>query len=56
MKDIKVFPKKKNRRRCEYERDRYKNLTEDEKQSLGEYGKKYYKVLKNRTASQIKTD
>ena len=33
----------------------YKNLSEDEKQKLAEYRKKYYKIQKNKNASQIKT-
>ena len=45
---------KKNKKE-EYVWERYKNLPEDEKQRLAEYRKKY-KLWKNKTASQIKTD
>ena len=40
-KDIKTFPKKKNGR------EGYKNLSEDQKQKLVEYRKKYYRIRKN---------
>ena len=35
--------------------ERYKNPLEDEKQRLAEYRTKYYKIWKNKTASQVKT-
>ena len=37
-------------------REQYKNLFEDEMQKLVECKKKYYKIWKNKNASQIKTD
>ena len=40
-KDIKTFSKKKNGR------EGYKNLSEDQKQKLVEYRKKYYRIRKN---------
>ena len=45
-KDIKVFLKKKKKRKRQYDRERYKNLSEDQKQNLVEYRKKYYKMRK----------
>ena len=44
MKDIKILLKKKKR---EYGYERYKNLSEAEKQRLVEYKKRYYNMLKN---------
>ena len=41
---ISVFLKKKKKR--QYGRERYKNLSEDEKRKLIEYRKKYYKMKK----------
>ena len=40
MKDIKVFLKKKKEKKRQYGRDRYTNLTEDEKQNPVDYKKK----------------
>ena len=34
VKDIKVFPEKKKKKKPQYGRERYKNLLEDEKQKL----------------------
>ena len=45
MKDIKIFLKKKKKR--QYGREYYKHLSEDEKQKLDEYSKKYYRIRKN---------
>ena len=39
VKDIKIFLRKKKKKR-RYDRECYKNLTEDEKQKLAEYRKK----------------
>ena len=38
--------RKKNKKR-EYSRERYKNLSEEEKQMLVAYGKRYYETQKN---------
>ena len=46
MKDIKVFLKKKKKER-QYGRERYKNLSEDEKNKLVEYRKKIYRMRKS---------
>ena len=46
-KDIKIFLKKKKGKKQEYGCERYKNLSEDEKQKLVEYRKKYYTMRKN---------
>ena len=40
VKDIKMFLKKKKKKKQQYSRERYKNLSEDEKQKLVEYRKK----------------
>ena len=42
MKDIKIFLKKKKKKKQQYGRECYKNLSEDEKQKLVEYRKKFY--------------
>ena len=50
MKDIIVFPKKKKKKKAKISDmgpERYNNLSEDEKQKLIEYRKKYYKIRKN---------
>ena len=47
MKDIKAFLKKKKKKQWQYGHGRYKDLSEDEKQKLAEYRKKYYKMRKN---------
>ena len=39
VKDIKVFLRKKKEKKQQYGRERYKNLSEDEKQNLAEYRK-----------------
>ena len=49
VKDIKIFLKKKKEKRQQYGRERYENLSEDEKQTLVEYRKKYYRMRKNAT-------
>ena len=46
-KDIKIFLKKKKEKKRQYCRERYKNLSKDEKQKLVEHRKKYYKMRKN---------
>ena len=46
MKDIKMFLKKKNKKERKYGGERYKKLSEDEKQKLVEYGKEYYRMKK----------
>ena len=46
VKDIKVFPEKKKKKKPQYGRERYKNLLEDEKQKLVQDKKKYYKMSK----------
>ena len=47
MKDIKIFLKKKKKKKQQYGLERYKNLSEDEKQKLVEYRKKYYRMREN---------
>ena len=37
-------------------KEKQKHFPEDKKQSLVEYRKKYHKILKNGTTSQLKTD
>ena len=37
-----MFLKKKKTKKREYSRQKYKNLSEDEKQQLAEYRKRYY--------------
>ena len=44
-KDIKIFLKKKEKQ--QYGCERYKNLSEDVKQKLVEFRKKYYRMRKN---------
>ena len=43
MKDVKIFLQEK---KPQYGCERYKNLSEDEKNKLVEYRKKYYKMRK----------
>ena len=40
----------------EYGPEQYKTFSQDKKQRLVEYRKKYYEVWKNKTSSQIKSD
>ena len=40
VKDIKIFLEKKKKKKQQYGREHYKNLSEDEKQKLVEYRKK----------------
>ena len=47
MKDIKIFPKKKKKKKQQYSRELFKDLSENEKQKLAEYRKKYYRMRKN---------
>ena len=44
MNSIKIFLKKKKNKKRQYGRDRYRYLTEDEKQRLAEYRKNYSKM------------
>ena len=44
--NIKFFLKKKKKKKQQYGRECYKNPSEDEKQKLVEYRKKYYKMRK----------
>ena len=46
VKDIKIFLKKKKKKQ-QYGCERYKNLSEEKKQKLVEYRKKYYRMRKN---------
>ena len=46
VKGIKNFLKKKNKKR-EYGHEQDKNISEDEKQKLVEYRKRYYEMQKN---------
>ena len=41
-----MFLKKKNKKERKYGGERYKKLSEDEKQKLVEYGKEYYRMKK----------
>ena len=45
-KDTKIFLKKK-KRKTQYGHECYENFSEDEKEKLFEYRKKYYRVRKN---------
>ena len=45
LKDIKIFLRKKSKKR-QYGRERYKDLSENEKQKLVEYRRKYYRIRK----------
>ena len=47
MKYIEVFLYKKKKKKRQYGHERYKILSEDPKQKLVEYRKKYYKMRKN---------
>ena len=47
LKDIKIFIKKKKKKKQQYGHERYKNLSEDVKQKLVDYRKKYYRMRKN---------
>ena len=47
IKDTKIFPKKKKEKKQQYGRERYKNLSKNEKQKLVEYRKKYHRMRKN---------
>ena len=47
MKDIKVLRKKKKVKKQQYGHERYKNLSEGEKQKLIDYRKKHYLMKKN---------
>ena len=47
MKDIKIFLEKKKKKKQQYGRERYKNFSEDEKNKLVEYRKKYYRMIEN---------
>ena len=42
-----IFLKKKEKKKQQYGRERYKTLSEDEKNKLVEYRKKYYKMRRN---------
>ena len=47
MKDIKIFLRKKKKKKQYDGRKSYKNLSEDEKQKLVDYREKYYRMRKN---------
>lgn len=47
VKKKKIFPQKKKKIKQQYERERYKNLSENENLKLVEYKKRYYEKLKN---------
>ena len=47
MKDIKIFLRKKNKKSENMVVNVTKHLSEDEKQKLVEYRKKYYRMRKN---------
>ena len=46
-KDIKLFIRKKKKKKQQYGHERYKNLPKEEKRKLVEYSKKYYQMRKN---------
>ena len=48
MKDIKIFLKKKKKKKQQYGRERYKNLSEDEKDKVVENRKKILQNEKKR--------
>ena len=57
MKDTKIFlPEEERNKKRQYGRKQYKNLSEDKKQMLVDYRKKYYKIIKNKTVPQVKAD
>ena len=43
----KSFQKKKKEKKQQYGCECYKNLSEDEKQNLVEYGKNHYRLIRN---------
>ena len=47
MEDIKIFLKKKKKKKLQYGCECYKNLSEGEKNKPVEYIKKYYAIRKN---------
>ena len=47
VKDITIFLKKKKKNKLQHIPECYKNLSEDEKQKLNEYRKRYYRMRKN---------
>ena len=47
VKDVKIFLKKKKKKKQQDGCERYKNLSEDEKQNLVEYIIKYFKMGRN---------
>ena len=47
MEDIKIFLIKEKEKKRQYGCEHYKNLSEDEKNKLIEYRKKYHKLRKN---------
>ena len=47
VKDIKIFLNKKMKKKWQYGRERYKNISENGKDKLVECIKKYYKMRKN---------
>ena len=46
VKDIKIFLKKKKKKKRQYGCERYKSLSEEEKEKLVEYRKKFYRMRK----------
>ena len=46
MEDIKIFLKKKEKKKRQYGQERYKILSEVKNQKLAEYRKKYYRIRK----------
>ena len=45
--EISKYFQRRKRKKLKYSRERNKNLSEDEKQNLTEYRKKYYKIRKS---------
>ena len=47
MKDVKIFLKKKNKKKWQYGCECYKNLSKNERLELVEYRKNYYRMTIN---------
>ena len=48
LKNNKIFLKKKKKTKQQYGSERYKNISENEKQKLVDYRKRYYEKLENK--------
>ena len=54
-KDIKIFLKKKEKKKRQYGCEHYKNISKDGKQKLVEYTEKYYRMRKNPHHKEVMT-